>query len=289
MVEELASSHDMEVTFTCRQLEVSRSGYYAWRKRPQSQREAENVVLAAQIQLVYDESRKTYGYPRVHEKLKSQGVCCGKNRVAKLMKENDMASVTRKRFNVKTTDSNHDLPIAPREFDIESADAVIAPNQVWVSDLSYTSTRNGFLFLVIFLDVFTRKVVGFSADTHMRTELVLEALDMAIGRQNLGDYPLIVHSDRGSQYASGDFTKRLSIEGIISSMSRRGNCYDNSLAETFFATLKKELIYLTDFEFPEDAKKAIFEYIECWYNRQRLHSSIGYRTPEDYEKFNLSA
>lgn len=275
----------MEVQLACRTLGVSRGGYYAWKKRPESERALQNESLVAEIRSVHEASRGTYGSPRVTEALKDQGLKCSENRVARLMQENAVRSIVARKFKVQTTDSNHDLPIAPRIFEAEHATPVLtAPNQVWCGDITYVATKQGWLYLAIFLDVFTRKVVGHAADENMRVELVLEALEMALGRQTVKEGELIAHSDRGSQYAAEKFRKQLDANGIVASMSRRGNCYDNAFAESFFASLKMELIYQREFETREEAKAAIFEWIEAFYNRQRMHSSIGYMTPEEFEK-----
>jgi putative transposase len=282
MVEELRSQVD--VKFCCKVLSVSRSGFYAWFKRPESERKKETEKLLAKIRETHSESRGTYGSPRVHAALKRQGVRCGKNRVAKVMRVNDIKAVTRRKFRVVTTDSRHTNPIAERIFETEKArEAVVAPNQVWAGDITYIETREGWLYLAVFLDVFTRKIVGHSMRENMQTGLVLDALEMAMGRQEIDDLPLVVHSDRGIQYASSDFRERLNEEGITPSMSRKGNCYDNAYAETFFKTLKTELVYQRNFGTRSEARSAIFEYIEVFYNRQRLHSSLGYLTPEEYE------
>ena len=273
------------INFGCEVVEVSRSGYYDWKDRPPSERALENAQLVEQIRAAHAKGRGVYGSPRVAEALKNDGVECGENRVAKLMSQNDIRAKTAKKFKVKTTDSNHDLPIAPRVFKIEDAKAaVMAPNQVWVGDITYVATGEGWLFLAIFLDLFTRKIVGFSTEEHMRTEMVVNALEMGIKRQNVTEAFLIIHADRGVQYAASEFRSKLDEEGFIPSMSRKGNCYDNAFAESFFHTLKNELVYQTEFATREDAKRAIFEYIEVFYNRERLHSGIEYLTPEQCEK-----
>lgn len=285
MVERMNREYEIAINFSCETLEVSRSGYYDWKDRPEPERALENTMLIEEIRRVHEQSRGIYGSPRVTEALKNDGLTCSENRIARLMSENKIKSITTKKFRVKTTDSNHDLPIAPREFQIEHAcAAVMAPNQVWASDLTYVETAEGWLYLAIFLDIFTRKVVGFSADDNMRTEMVIRALEMGLGRQNITRDFLIVHSDRGVQYAAKELRERLDQEGIISSMSRRGNCYDNAFAESFFRTLKVELIYQNKFATREEAKKIIFEYIEVFYNRERLHSGIGYMTPIECEE-----
>ena len=221
--------------------------------------------------------------------LRAEGLECGQNRVAKIMRENEIASEAVRKFKITTTDSNHDLPIADRIFETENAEAVMAPNQVWVGDITYVHTDEGWLFLAIFLDLFTRKVVGFSSDDNMRVGLIMNALDMALGRQDVKDGELIAHSDRGSQYASDDYRKKIRLAGIIASMSRKGNCWDNAHCESFFHSLKTELVYRTNFKTREEAKQAIFEWIETWYNRQRLHSSLDYMSPVEYESLALAA
>lgn len=275
----------MSVKLLCVVFEVSRSGFYAWRSRPESKRQKLNTELMAEIKLIHKQSCGTYGLPRIKEKLKSHGRKCGKNRLSNLMKKAGISGLSNKKFKIKTTDSNHSSPIACRVFKTEERTThPEKPNHVWASDISYISTDEGFLFLAMYLDLFTRKLVGFATDDHMRTELIVSALDMALGRQGLVSHELVNHSDRGSQYASDVYREKLRTLGVTASMSRRGNCYDNAFAESFFATLKKELIYRNKFKTKVEAKKAIFEYIEVWYNRQRIHSSIGYMTPVQFEE-----
>lgn len=269
----------------CKELSVSRSGYYSWKDRPISQRQRDNETLSEKIRSLHAESGGTYGLPRLKAKLKQEGTNCGKTRLSILMKKAGISGIFKKRFKVRTTDSNHSFPIAPRIFQVEEpATHPTRPNEVWASDLSYIPTAEGFLYLATYLDIFTRKVVGFSVDDHMETSLITSALEMALGRQELTAGGLLAHSDRGSQYASMDYRERLKSLSITASMSRRGNCYDNSFAESFFATLKKELIYRTEYKNKEEAKKEIFKYIEVWYNRQRIHSSIGYMSPVQFEE-----
>lgn len=250
-----------------------------------SERDKENEKLMTEIKNIHIESRNTYGLPRLYEKLRCDGTSIGKGRVNRLMKKAGISGLIRRRFKVKTTDSKHDLPIAPRIFKTEQCVThPTRPNTVWASDISYVPTGEGFLYLATYLDLFTRKVAGFAVEDHMRTELLLQALDMALGRQRPPPGELTGHSDRGSQYAADVYREKLKSCGITASMSRRGNCYDNAFAESFFATLKKELIYRTDYKTKAEAKKAIFEYIEVWYNRQRLHSSLGYMSPVQFEE-----
>lgn len=276
---------NLDVAVTCKTLKISRSGYYRWKKSPPSARVLENKRLSEQIIKLHKASRGTYGVPRMYRQLRIDGETCSKQRVERLMKRLGLVGIARKKFRVKTTDSNHDLPIAERIFKIEEArKQVTRPHQVWVSDITYVETGEGWVYLAIFLDLFTRKVVGFSMADHMRVSLILNALEMALGRtQRLEGEELIGHSDRGSQYAAEDYRRRLTALSITASMSRRANCYDNAFAESFFHTLKVELIYRTKFKTRNEAMKIIFEYIEVWYNRQRLHSSLGYKTPVEYE------
>ena len=282
-------SEKIKVNLACRTLEVSRSGYYDWLKRPESDRAIETAALLVRIRAVHEFSKQTYGSPRMTAALRAEGLECGQNRVAKIMRENEIASEAVRKFKITTTDSNHDLPIADRIFETENAEAVMAPNQVWVGDITYVHTDEGWLFLAIFLDLFTRKVVGFSSDDNMRVGLIMNAMDMALGRQDVKDGELIAHSDRGSQYASDDYRKKIRLAGIIASMSRKGNCWDNAHCESFFHSLKTELVYRTNFKTREEAKQAIFEWIETWYNRQRLHSSLDYMSPVEYESLALAA
>ena len=278
-------SKQVGVQLSCETLGVSTSGYYAWLERPESERKQRNNELMRQIVKISDASQSTYGRPRIQRTLLGMSIRCGKTRLENMMKLAGVSGQIKKRFRVKTTDSNHTNPISERVFKTEQWHThPTQANQVWASDITYVHTTEGFVFLAIFLDLFTKKVVGFSTDDHMRSELIINALEMAIGRQKIKDIPMVAHSDRGSQYAGLEYRKKLKELKITSSMSRRGNCYDNAFAESFFATIKKELIYRTKFATKTEAKKAIFEYIEVWYNRQRIHSSIGYMTPIQFEE-----
>ena len=289
MVERMNREHSIEIQLACEACSVSRGGYYDWLKRPVSERALENDRLIARIRSIHEESDNTYGSPRVTAKLRSEGLEIGEVRIARLMRKEEIVSESVKKFKITTTDSNHDLPIADRIFETEHAKCVMAPNQVWTGDLTYVWTEEGWLFLAVFLDIFSRKIVGHAADDNMRAELVLEALAMALGRQDVKRDELIAHTDRGSQYAGEKFRSKLNLVGIIASMSRRGNCYDNAHVESFFHSLKTELVYRRKFKTREEAKRAIFEWIETWYNRQRLHSSLDYNTPEQYEKSALAS
>lgn len=291
MVRKIQAEGIIGTKLVCRILHVSRSGYYAWCCRPQSDRRKKNLQLTQQMRKIHSESRGTYGAPRVTAVLRAQGHPCGRSRVARLMRSEGLFGCARRRFRVRTTDSNHDLPIAPRVFQVERTRTLpTRPNEVWAGDITYVPTDEGWLYLSVQLDVFTRKIVGYALTDHLRTEAVLEALRMAVQGQSRdpGD-KLISHSDRGCQYASENYRARLRELKITASMSRSGNCYDNAYVESFFHTLKVELIHRCHFRSRSEAEAAIFEYIEVWYNRRRLHSSLGYQTPTDYEAMALAA
>ena len=289
MVLDLKAERDVKISLCSSTLGVSRGGYYAWLDRPQSTRNIENEALLARMRAIYEKTKQTYGAPRMTAELQGEGLLCSKNRVAKLMRENGIASEVVRKFKVTTTDSNHDLPIADRIYETENVENVWMPNQVFAGDITYIHTEEGFLFLAVFLDIFTRKIVGFSADDNMRTQLILDALNMALQQQEVIPGQTIAHSDQGSQYASKECRKRVNFVGIIASMSRRGNCYDNAHCESFFHSLKTELVYRTTFKTREEAKQAIYQWIETWYNRQRRHSSIDYMSPVEFEKLALAA
>ena len=282
-------TEEVAVSLACEVLEVSRSGYYDWIDRPISNRDKENQELVGRIRSIHNESNGTYGSPRITAELRSEGKMVSENRVARLMKKEGIASDAIKKFKIQTTDSNHDLPIAERLFETESADCIMAPNQVWAGDITYIATEEGWLFLAVFLDIFTRKIVGFSCADNMKTELILNALQMALDQKNTDCENLIAHSDQGSQYASDDYTKKLKLAGVIASMSRKGNCYDNAHVESFFHSLKVELVYRKTFKTREEAKQAIFRWIETWYNKKRRHSGIDYLTPQEAEDLALAS
>jgi transposase InsO family protein len=260
-------------------MEVSVSGYYAWAKRPESMREQENKQIVEQIKKIHQQSRQSYGSPRIYQDLQEKGISCSENRVARLMKKYQITAKRKRKFMV-TTNSKHHMPVAEntlnQDFTANRAD------QKWVSDITYVWTKQGWLYLAVVLDLFSRKVVGWAMDSSMESDLVISALHMALqSRQpNKG---LLHHSDRGSQYASKDYQKLLNDYKISSSMSRKGNCYDNASMESFFATLKQELVYHHQYQTRQEAKQDIFEYIQVWYNRKRKHSSLGYRSPDQFE------
>lgn len=288
MVEELKAD-TLDVKIICKTLEVSRSGYYAWLGRPVSERDQESAALSSKVRQIFECSRKTYGASRIQKKLAELGASHGKERIRKIMVKEGISAKPKRRF-VKTTDSKHDLPIAPRVIQTENQETMpVKPNEAWGTDITYVATKEGWLFLAIFLDLFTRKVVGMAMADHMRTSLVIEALGSALGREVIDVGGLTAHSDRGVQFAAGVYRDRLHVEGITASMSRKGNCYDNAYVESFFHTLKTELVYRTEFATRDEAKKAIFEFIEVWYNRERLHSSLGYKSPAEFERRAIAA
>lgn len=263
---------------------VSISSYYAWLKRKPSAHEQRDKELLAEIKRIFKEMRKKYGSPRIYRELKNTYYHCSRSRVARLMRENGLVARRKKRFKI-TTDSKHDYPISPnllkRDFFSKSI------NECWVSDITYIDTNEGWLYLCTILDLFSRKVVGWSMASHMRAELAIDALDMAVKHRN-PPKNLLFHSDRGVQYASKDFRKKLESYNMVQSMSRKGNCWDNAPAESFFSTLKMEEVYThKKYQTREGARKSIFEYIEVFYNRKRSHSFLDYKSPAEYEEFSL--
>jgi transposase InsO family protein len=266
------------VALLCRHLGVSRSGYYAWAKRPESQRDKSDRALSVEVAAVHQESRSRYGSPRVHAELRSRGRRVSRKRVARLMRQQGLRARPRRRF-VRTTDSAHSHPVAPNTLDRKFEPT--QPNCVWAGDITYVWTAEGWLYLAVLMDLFSRKVVGWAMSEKIDRELVLSALDMALlGRKA----PALHHSDRGSQYASEDYRRLLEQRGITCSMSRKGNCWDNAVVESFFSSLKQELVYLSTFNTRQEAQLALFEYIEVFYNRKRRHSSLGYLSPVEYER-----
>lgn len=266
----------------CENLDVSPSGYYHWLKRSAlpGLREREDQALSQKIQAIHQRSRQTYGSPRIAMELRKEGRCHGRNRVARLMKEQGLAGRQQARYRVQTTDSNHDEPIAPNR--LAEAPKATAPNQIWVADITYIQTGQGWLYLAAVLDIYSRKIVGWAMSERIDTNLVLKALAMALlHRQAPKD--LLFHSDRGVQYASADYRAALAQAGLVASMSRKGNCYDNAFIESFWSTLKLELVYRRDFAHHQEARSEIFDYIETFYNRQRAHTALGCLSPVDFE------
>ena len=267
------------VGMMCRLLRVSRSGFYVWRRRPESPRTRENRKLLVTIRAIHRLRRQVYGSPRVHFELRDLGWECGRHRVARLMRHNGVRVLVKRRFRV-TTQSRHSHPVAAnlleRNFTAER------PNQIWAADITYIWTREGWLYLAVVMDVFSRRIVGWSLKQRLTAELAIEALQMALScRRPPRD--LIHHSDRGSQYASGEYSRLLTLHGILPSMSRAGNCWDNAMMESLFGRLKTELVHPTEFQTRAHACEEIFEYIESFYNRQRRHSSLGYLSPAAFE------
>ena len=268
------------VELCCDVLEVSRSGFYAWRDRPVSNQDQRRQELASEIRVVYEENRQVYGSPRIHQTLKRQGVSVCRNTVARIMKQQQIWAKTRRRFVPRTTDSVHERPVAANL--LERCFVAEQPDQKWVADITYVPTDEGWLYLAGVLDLYSRKIVGWSMTEHMRVELVAEALRMAIAQRS-PDKGLLHHSDRGIQYASEDYQYLLQSHGMEVSMSGNGDCWDNAAMESFWSTLKGELVDQTRYATRRQAKQSIFEYIEVFYNRKRLHSAIGYQSPEAFE------
>ena len=266
----------------CRVLEVSASGYYAWRKRAPSARAIADERLLLSVRIAHQRSGESYGAPRVHRDLRDEGQRVAKKRVARLMRADGLVG-RRAKCGVRTTDSTHTYPVAPnlldRQFDVHGVRDV---NHVWVSDITYIPTRAGWLYLATVLDLASRRIVGWAMRETLDADIALSALRMAIGTRQPAP-GLIHHSDRGVQYACTAYRELLTAHGMVASMSRRGNCWDNAVAESFFATLELELVVKSDWHTRDAARLAIFRYIESWYNRARRHSSLAYLSPAQYE------
>lgn len=269
----------------CENLRVSPSGFYDWQKRQNSPgpRAREEETLAQEIQQIHQRSRQTYGSPRIVDELRKNGKRHGRNRVGRLMNEKGLCGRQKGRYRVQTTDSNHDEPIAPNR--LATAPTPTAPNQIWVADITYIETAEGWLYLAAILDLYSRKIVGWAMSERIDTTLILKALAMALLHRN-APAGLLFHSDRGAQYASADYRAALANAGLTASMSRKGNCYDNAFIESFWSTLKMDLIYRRAFRTRADAKREIFDYIEVFYNRQRSHTALGCLSPVDFELIN---
>jgi putative transposase len=269
----------------CQTLEVSTSGYYAWREREAapSPRTVENQQLRAMIQEEFKASRRTYGSPRIQQRLRQQGHIYGRNRIARLMRQQRLCGRQKKRFKVRTTDSRHDQPIAPNR--LVQQPAPQQANQVWVTDITYIRTGQKWLYLSAVMDLYSRRIIGWSMSQTIDTELVLASWRMAVSRRTAPGQ-LILHSDRGCQYASAGFRNALQKQGALASMSRKANCYDNAAMESFWSTLKLELVYRREFATQAEARAEIFSFIELFYNPKRLHSSLNYLSPVDFENKN---
>ena len=275
--------HKFGVERMCKVFKISRSGFYAWQKRKPSARQRENQQVTKEIKIVYKTSKNRYGSPKITKELTDRGWIISRPRVARILRSEGLRSIINKRYRCTTTDSNHNLPIADNHLDRNFSAG--KAGQKWVSDITYISTKNGWLYLTIVLDLFDRKIVGWSLSTTMTAkDTVVAAWCMAI--KNRPTKGVLFHSDRGSQYASHEFRKEIKQHKGIQSMSRKGNCWDNAVAENFFKILKSEMIYHTKYQSILHAENDVFEFVEIWYNRQRIHSYLGYQTPEQYGKIN---
>jgi transposase InsO family protein len=268
------------VRVMCEALRVSPSGYYAWRSRPDSPRKIANRALLVDIRRVHAQHRERYGAPRIYAQLRAEGQTVSRKRVERVMRHHGIRARTPRRYRVSTTDSKHCLPVAANL--LEQNFVAHRPDQVWLADITYIPTREGWLYLAVILDLFTRKVVGWAMREHMRAELTIAALIMAIQRRRPGA-GLIHHSDRGSQYAASQYRDILQAAAITQSMSRKANCWDNAPMESFFGTLKTELVHHREYPDRNTARRELFAYIEGYYNRARIHSAIGYITPQQAE------
>jgi putative transposase len=271
---------DWPVVVRCRVLGVSRSGFYAWKRRPPSAAEQRREDMTHEVRRIHTEVKRRYGSPRMHAELVARGHACSVNFVADLMRRAGISAAVKRRF-VRTTDSNHSLPVADNVLDRQFE--VSEPNAVWLADMTDIPTGEGWVYLAAVEDLYSRRVVGWSMSETMTSRLVVDALEMAVGRRTPGG-ELLAHSDRGSQYASEHDQRVLAGEGVVCSMSRKGDCGDNAPMESFFASLKKELVHREDYPTREQAKASLFEYIEVFYNRVRRHSSLGYVSPVEFER-----
>ena len=282
----IQSHADSHAIYTmCRNLGVSTSGYYDWLERPTSARDTANQELLTEIRNIHKQSKQRYGSPRIHAELQELGILVGRKRVERLMKLNDIVAQRSKRHRrtykhreTQLTEENH----LNREF------VAKAPNEKWVSDITFIPTRQGWLYLAIVLDLYSRAVVGWSMSKRINGELVHDALDMAISQRETNE-GMLVHSDQGSQYTAQSYRQKLSEYGMVCSMSRKGECHDNAVAESFFHTMKEELVYDADYKTHNEARQAIFKYIELFYNRKRRHSYLNYKAPFEYENMASAA
>ena len=272
---------EFPIHLMCNVLQVSSSGYYAWRHRPRSTAQQRWESLCQAVRDAFESFRAIYGSPRVHRELLARGIKCSVNTVAKIMRQLGLRSKVKRRFR-PTTNSNHAYEVAPNTLDRQFNPA--GPNQAWSSDITYVPTGEGWMYLAVVQDMFSRRIIGWSMAGHLRTELVTKALTMAL-TQRTSDrvVPLIHHSDRGLQYASNDYQELLAHHSITPSMSRKGNCWDNAVTESFFGSLKTELVHHERYAARADARRSLFDYIERFYNRQRRHSTLGYVSPVEYE------
>jgi putative transposase len=273
------------VTLMCQVFSVSTSGFYAWLARPQSAQEQRREAILAEIRAIHAEVKARYGSPRIYKELTARDVACSVNTVAKLMHDNDIRAKTARKFR-NTTDSKHTRPVADNLLDRQFNPS--NPNEVWLGDITYIWTREGWLYLAAVEDLYSRMLVGWSMADHMESRLVVDALEMAVARR-LPEEGLLAHTDRGSQYASAHYQTLLLEHGIECSMSGKGQCWDNAPMESFFGTLKKELVHDEDYHTREQARSSIFEYIEVFYNPKRRHSALGYLSPVEFEQSKAAA
>lgn len=279
--------HRFGVEKMCKVFNVSRSGYYDWLNRKPSSRQLENQQITEEVQMVYQQSKGRYGSPKITDELRDRGWKVSRPRVARIMRSEGLKSIVNKKFKILTTDSRHNLPVAENLLDRDFV--AEAPGRKWVSDITYIPTRQGWMYLTIIMDLYDRKIIGWALSTTMTAkDSVLAAWKMAVLNRSFVPHQLVFHSDRGIQYASSAFTGKLKHYQVIQSMSRKGNCWDNAVAENFFKTLKSELVKHTNFNSILQAKTELFEFIEIWYNRKRKHAYLGYKTPEQYWKINYS-
>lgn len=275
----VAQKANYPVNVLCQVMQVSRSGFYAWNRREPSARACQDESLLVTIKSEFNQSRQTYGSPRVHASLRRQGHSVGVNRVSRLMRDNGLSGRTRRKYRCTTTQTDPNNPVSANKLDRDFQAS--APNEKWVTDVTFVRTQEGWLYLAPMIDLFNREVVGWAMSDQNDTELTLRALDMALTTHK-PPKGLLHHSDRGSSYTAGDYREALAKRGIQCSMSRKANCWDNSVAESFFATIKKDMIHRRNFKTRREAATAIFEYIEVFYNRVRLHSVLGYTSPAEF-------
>jgi putative transposase len=280
----LKSEHG--IAALCQAFTVSKSGYYDWRKRQAEPgpRAQEDQRLRQEIRQIHEQSRQSYGAPRIQAALRASGRHHGRNRLHRLMKEENIWGREHKRFRIVTTESSHDQPIAPNR--LPDLPAPARPNEIWVADITYIRLKEGWIYLAAILDLYSRRIVGWAVSERIDTALVIAAWNMAISPRQ-PPAGLVFHSDRGVQYASSEYRGALAMAEVVASMSRKGNCYDNAVMEAFWSTLKLELIYRGEaFASGAQARQSLFDYIEVFYNRQRLHSALGYRSPAAFEEAN---
>jgi transposase InsO family protein len=275
-------SQEHSLAAMCQAFEVSPSGYYDWRRRQSAsgRRAQQDQKLKEQVLQIHRNSRKTYGSPRICASLREGGQRHGRNRIRRLMREQNISGRQKRRFRVRTTDSNHDQPVAPNR--LAAGPTPQRPNQIWAADITYVDTKQGWVYVAAILDLYSRRVVGWAVSSQINTALVLAALRMALCHRQ-PSAGLIFHSDRGVQYASLEYRQALAVAKLVASMSRKANCYDNAAMESFWSTLKLELIYRREFADQSQVRQAVFDYIEVFYNRQRLHSALGYQSPAAFE------